>query len=75
MEICNGLVFAVEVTQATSLVEWDSAKTIVERTVTKPGATLGADKNYDTTDFVAAMRQRKVTLQTAGKDKSSAIDR
>jgi len=75
MENRNGLVVDVEVTHATGTAERDAAKAMVERTVTKPGATLGADKNYDTKDFVAAMRQRKVTPHVASKDKGSAIDR
>ncbi len=39
-------------------------------------ATLGADKNYDTGDFVAQMRERNITHHVAQNDtrRSSAID-
>jgi Transposase DDE domain len=36
--------------------------------------TLGADKAYDTSDFVEAMRQKCVTPHVAQKIKGSAID-
>ena len=75
MENRNGLVVDVEVTHATGTAEREAAETMVERSIDKPGATLGADKNYDTKDFVAAMRKRKVTPHVARKEKGSAIDR
>jgi transposase len=75
MENRHGLVVDVAVTHANGTAERDAAETLVARTIAKPGATLGADKNYDTKDFVAAMRKRKVTPHVASKDKSSAIDR
>ena len=74
MENRNGLVVDVEVTHATGTAERDAAKAMVKRRITLPGATLGADKGYDTKDFVAAMRQRKVTPHVAQKAKGSAID-
>ena len=36
--------------------------------------TLGADKGYDTSDFVADLRQKRVTPHVAAKVKGSAID-
>lgn len=74
MENRNGLVVDVEVTQATGTAEREAAETMVKRMILKPGATLGADKNYDTQDFVAKIRQRQVTPHVASKDKGSAID-
>lgn len=74
MENRNGLVVDVAVTRATGTAEREAAETLVKRTIHKPGATLGADKNYDTADFVAKLRQRKVTPHLARKDKGSAID-
>jgi IS5 family transposase len=65
----------VEVTQATGTAEREAAQTMVKRTIHKSGATLGADKNYDTHEFVAALRQRKVTPHVTSKNKGSAIDR
>ena len=73
MENRNGLVVDVETTQSTGTAERDAATTMVERSL-KAGATLGADKNYDTAGFVKAMRQRKVTPHVAQKT-DSAIDR
>jgi hypothetical protein len=35
---------------------------------------LGADKNYDTQDFVSKLRPCKVTPPVASKDQGSAID-
>jgi transposase len=75
MENRSGLVVDVAVTRATGTAEREAAETLVKRTINKPGATLGADKNFDTQDFVAAMRQRKVTPHVARKEKDSAIDR
>lgn len=72
MENRNGLV--VDVTQATGTAEREAAHAMAKRTIHKPGATLGADKNYDTPDFVAKLRQRKVTPHVASKEKGSAID-
>jgi transposase len=57
MENRNGLVVDVETTQSTGKAEREAAKVMVE--LAQGGATLGADKNYDTAGFVKAMRQRK----------------
>ncbi|MEC4749604.1 IS5 family transposase [Methylomicrobium sp. Wu6] len=75
MENRNGLVVDVEVTHATGTAERGAAKDMVKRSIAKPGATLGADKGYDTQDFVAAMRTCKVTPHVAQKAKGSAIDK
>lgn len=46
---------------------------MAERTITKPGSTLGADKGYDVADFVKQLRGLKITPHVAQK-KNSAID-
>jgi transposase len=74
MENRTGLVVDVEVTHATGTAEREAAKTLIGRTVTKPGATVGADKAYDVPEFVAAVRKQRVTPHVAQKDKGSAID-
>ena len=74
MENRHGLVVDVETTHATGTAEREAAKTMVERTVKKAGATLGADKGYDVAEFVEAMREAKVTPHVAQKTKGSAID-
>lgn len=73
MENRNGLAVDVETTLATGKAEREAAEEMVKRSL-KPGATLGADKNYDTAGFVKAMRQRKVTPHVAQKERG-AIDR
>lgn len=73
MENRHGLAVDVETTRASGTAEREAAKAMVERTVKKP-ATLGADKGYDVAEFVAAMREAKVTPHVAQKAKSSAID-
>ena len=65
MENGNGLVVDVAVTQATGTAERDTALDMLERV---PGArriTVGADKNYDTYDFVEACREMNVTPHVA----------
>jgi transposase len=75
MENRSGLVVDVTVTHATGTAEREAAEIMVQRTIDQPGATVGADKGYDTKDFVAALRQRRVTPHVASKEKGSAIDR
>lgn len=75
MENRNGLVVDGETTHATGTAEREAAKAMVERTVTRTGATLGADKAYDVPEFVQALRERGVTPHVAQKAKGSAIDR
>jgi len=72
MENSNGLAVDVETTLATGKAEREAATAMVSRSV-KRGATLGADKNYDTAAFVKAMRQRGVTPHVARKE-NGAID-
>jgi transposase len=75
MENRNGLVVDVETTHATGTAEREAAKVMAARTVTKAGATLGADKGYDVPEFVEAIREQGVTPHVAQKKKGSAIDR
>jgi len=74
----HGLVVETELTQATSTAERAAAKDMVE--AYSPGSqrrlTVGADKAYDTADFVVDMRALCVTPHVAQNDKgrASAID-
>src|ERR1700741_4838707 len=74
----HGLVVETEMTQATGTPEREAAKTMIESHA--PGSerrlTVGADKAYDTADFVAGMRQMCVTPHVAqnSKGRASAID-
>jgi IS5 family transposase len=72
MENRNGLAVDVETTLATGTAEREAATVMAARSL-KRGATLGADKNYDTAGFVKAMRAQGVTPHVARKAQS-AID-
>lgn len=76
MENRNGLVVDVELTQATGTAEREAAVAMLERCQRNGRASLGADKGYDTQDFVAACRQREVTPHVAqnSNGRRSAID-
>jgi transposase len=77
MENRNGLAVAAQVTPATGSAERDAAKDLVAAMPGRHAITLGADKAYDTRDFVASMRAMRVTphvaQDTAGR--RSRIDR
>ena len=71
----NGLVVDADLGQATGTGERDAAIGFAEEL--KPGATLGADKNYDTKGFVAGLRDRCVrphVAQNTNRPGGSAID-
>lgn len=70
----NGLVVDVESTQATSRAEWEAAIRMIDRTVRKPGATVGADKGYDTAEFLAALKRRGIKAHVACKVSGNAVD-
>ena len=75
MENRNGLAVDCEVTKATGTAERDCARELIAR---QPhAATLGADKNYDTHDFVRDCRGEGVTphvAQNTARNGGSAID-
>src|ERR1700694_3968010 len=77
MENRNGLVADVEVLQANGTAERDAALVMVEAIAGDHQVTLGADKNYDTKDFVAEARGMNATphvAQNIHARRSSAID-
>lgn len=71
----HGLVVDVELTAATGRGEREAALAMLDRQHVA-GATLGADRGYDTHDFVAALRERAVTPHVAQNDtrRRSAVD-
>jgi transposase len=77
MENRNGLAVDVLITHATGTAEREAALVLLDR---QPGSrhrlTLGADKGYDTQDFVQACRERQVTPHVAQNTsgRRSAID-
>jgi len=77
MENRNGLVVAACATHATGTAERDAAQAMMTALAKTERITLGADKNYDTRAFVAAMRRLRVTPHVAQhtNGRRSAIDR
>jgi transposase len=75
MENRHGLAVDGSLTPATGFAEREQA--LVMATRLPPGATLGADKSYDTRDFVDGLRGLAVTPHVAQNTtkRSSAIDR
>lgn len=72
----HGLVMRAELKQATGTAEWEAALGMLE---TIPGGgriTLGADKHYDTRDFVEGCRDLQVTPHVAQNqtNRASRID-
>lgn len=76
MENRNGLIVDVETTPATGTAEREAALTMLLRSRRKAGATIGADKGYDTRDFVARTRAAGVTPHVAQNtsNRRSAVD-
>jgi len=71
----HGLVVDVELTQATGRAEREAALQLLDRQQRTAGTTLGADRGYDTRDFVAALRERGVTAHVAQHERRrSAVD-
>lgn len=77
MENRNGLLVGLRVDTATGYAERHNALALLDDIKLKSGRiTLGADKAYDTRDFVAGCRERKVTPHVAQHQvgRRSAID-
>lgn len=76
MENRHGFIVETELTHADGYAERAAAIEMIERH--SPGSerrlTLGADKGYDASDFVADLRRMCVTPHVAAKAKGSAID-
>lgn len=70
----NGILVAIEVTHATGKAEREAALAMLDGLNLPTGATLGADKGYDTRDFVQACRDRNLVPHVAQKTKYSALD-
>jgi transposase len=76
MENRHGLVVGCEVTHANGYGEREAGRELMQRIAHKPRVTLGADKSYDTADFIASMRELGVTPHVAQNTskRRSAID-
>ena len=77
MENRHGLVVGAVVTHADGTGERTAALAMLDSVPGSHAKTVGADKAYDTADFIAACRERKVTPHVAQNDSrrgGSAID-
>jgi hypothetical protein len=74
MENRNGLVVNTRVTQATGTAEREAAVEMIQEISGDHRVTVGADKNYDTKDFVKQLRGMKVTPHVSQKRLHGAID-
>lgn len=78
MENRNGMLVDFQVSQATGTAERDAVPVLLDAARERGfhPKSLGGDKNYDTRDCVASLRQRGVTPHVAQntKGRSSAID-
>ena len=76
MENRNGLVVNAELTAATGKAEREAALSMLEQVPGRGQVTVGADKGYDTKDFVAKTRALDVTPHVAQNTsgRRSAID-
>jgi transposase len=72
----HGLVVQADTTEANGTAERQAALEMIDGHApgTSNRLTLGADKAYDTREFVADLRQKCVTPHVAQKARSSAID-
>jgi hypothetical protein len=65
MENRNGLIVGAELTQATGMAEREAALSMLAARRSGRRATVGADKAYDTADFVRNLRAIRVTPHVA----------
>ena len=76
MENRSGLIVDACLTEASGHAERVAALALIEPRADRPSRiTLGADKGYDTEDFVNELRSMNVTPHVAVKVAGSAIDR
>jgi hypothetical protein len=77
MENRSGLVIAARLTQATGAAEREAAGTLIEDVPGRHRITVGADRAYDTRDFVAGLRRLNATPHVVQNvsGRSSRIDR
>lgn len=77
MENRNGLIVGVEVRHACGRGEREGALALIDARGLRPGSTLGADKGYDTEEFVAELKARRIKghiARNTGGGRRSAVD-
>jgi transposase len=75
MENRNGMVVDVTFTQATGTAEREAALDMLEGVPVSRRVTVGADKGYDTADFVTMCRRMNVTPHVARRETSKVDGR
>lgn len=70
----HGLIVDVQTTQADGRAEWKAAQLMIARSVSRSGASIGADKGYDTPEFVDFLKARGLKSHIARKDVGTAVD-
>lgn len=70
----NGFIIDAEVTPPGTAQEWDAGLDMLARQSQRPGQTVGADKGYDTMEFVEGCRQFRITPHVAAKESKGSID-
>jgi transposase len=75
MENRNALIVDAQLTEANGTAERTTALEMIDDNA-RPGSTVGGDKNYDTSDFVAGCRKRRCTPHVSqnNTNRRSAID-
>jgi transposase len=75
MENRNALIVDAQLTEANGTAERTTALEMIDDNA-RPGSTVGGDKNYDTSDFVAGCRKRGCTPHVSqnNTNRRSAID-
>ena len=76
MENRHSLAVDTRLTRATGTAEREAALAMIRKRAGARRLTLGGDKNYDTRDFVKALREQRVTPHVAQNqtNRSSAVD-
>lgn len=70
----NGLIVDAEASLAGTSSEWGSNINLLVNQSSRPGQTVGADKGYDTSEFVEGCRELKITPHVAAKAAGSQVD-
>lgn len=71
----NGLIVGTEVSEAGARQEWIAGVNIMAQLSTHSGMSVGADKGYDTAEFVQGCRGLKISPHVAAKKSGSQLDK
>lgn len=74
-EICKGMIVDTQVTQAGTQQEWDAGINMLAGLSTRASITAGADKGYDTEEFVYQCRWLHINPHVPARVKGSQLDK